>query len=541
MRSAWARRCVLTAFGLVLSVSCLIVQPKSETLQDDCFIAFRYVQNVLKGLGPVFNENERVWGYTSPLHVFILSVAGWVGLDVPSFSVTLSTLSILVAAAFLTLALASLLRLPSLIFVFALMATIPHYNPGMEGGLLVALQAAFLFLALRGKWVTAGWVGALSCLTRPDSVLLVIPILLLERVWTNRRAMAAFLVPGLSWMIFTGFYYGSLLPNTFFSKRGHTPFGVFFLTGIESMSGYVDFHFFKAFQPFCVALPFLALVSSRFRKSKILTYTFLAYPWILLIGYAKIGPGVGFQWEYYSAAFFFLAGSVVGLALAAQAPFDMDSPLGGFNRASRLAIVFLSFSLGILMVKENYRSKVREFEHAQGWYWRGARYETYRRIAAWFKDHLPPDSVIAMSEPGTIAYFSGMRVLDLAWLVSKKPEENSYGSPQDVPRYWLAYHYQERPRKSGWAAVSYEPIQYFEKEGFEDFTLMRRADDRAGVKVYAWHTRQTPSRPREVFMQPQFTLDECAQVNSGEFRGIFGDECGGNAGHRSYRRAFTGR
>ena len=36
---------------------------------DDAFITFRYAQNLVDGLGPVYNVGERVEGYSSPLRM----------------------------------------------------------------------------------------------------------------------------------------------------------------------------------------------------------------------------------------------------------------------------------------------------------------------------------------------------------------------------------------------------------------------------------------------------------------------------------------
>jgi len=43
------------------------------SLIDDAFIFFRYADNLLAGLGPVFNAGERVEGFTSPLWLLLLA------------------------------------------------------------------------------------------------------------------------------------------------------------------------------------------------------------------------------------------------------------------------------------------------------------------------------------------------------------------------------------------------------------------------------------------------------------------------------------
>src|SRR5439155_12743836 len=51
---------------------------------DDAYIDFRVIDNLLHGLGPVFNAGERVEAYTSPLWVAILAaVHGLLGFNLP--------------------------------------------------------------------------------------------------------------------------------------------------------------------------------------------------------------------------------------------------------------------------------------------------------------------------------------------------------------------------------------------------------------------------------------------------------------------------
>src|SRR3990170_1551106 len=50
---------------------------------DDAFISFRYAQNWADGLGPVWNEGERVDGYTNFLWTALLAVAAKAGLPLP--------------------------------------------------------------------------------------------------------------------------------------------------------------------------------------------------------------------------------------------------------------------------------------------------------------------------------------------------------------------------------------------------------------------------------------------------------------------------
>ena len=52
-------------------------------LQDDAYLSFRYVDNYLNGHGLVFNQGERVEGYTNFLWVILLALAANLGFALP--------------------------------------------------------------------------------------------------------------------------------------------------------------------------------------------------------------------------------------------------------------------------------------------------------------------------------------------------------------------------------------------------------------------------------------------------------------------------
>ena len=48
---------------------------------DDAFITFRYAQNLVDGLGPVYNAGERVEGYSSPIWMLASAAGNALGID----------------------------------------------------------------------------------------------------------------------------------------------------------------------------------------------------------------------------------------------------------------------------------------------------------------------------------------------------------------------------------------------------------------------------------------------------------------------------
>ena len=56
-------------------------------LCDDAFASFRYADNWARGLGFVFNANERVEGISNPLWTMMLAVIGRAGFNIESAAI----------------------------------------------------------------------------------------------------------------------------------------------------------------------------------------------------------------------------------------------------------------------------------------------------------------------------------------------------------------------------------------------------------------------------------------------------------------------
>ncbi len=202
---------------------------------DDAFISYRYARNLFQGHGLVFNEGERVEGYSNFLYLLLLT---------PSFMVT-DGMGVYYIAFALNLA---LVALSFLLFVA---------HVGRRLGPESARAAAVLFALCPVTWVwaasgmetilvlllqLAAWVAldrieeraskvmlcllsvslALSFLARPEGVMVTVAVvlhLLMRGRW--RPALWCLLGVGLTaapYLIWRYAYYGYLLPNTYYAK-----------------------------------------------------------------------------------------------------------------------------------------------------------------------------------------------------------------------------------------------------------------------------------------------------------------------------------
>lgn len=203
---------------------------RSSWISDDAAISLRTVLNVTHGFGLTFNIAERVQTFTHPLWLFLLTAAYLV---VGNVFVATMLLSLVVSVAAFWIAISRAATawqaaLATIILVFS-RAFVDFSVSGLENPLFNLLIACFVWLfvaadradrrRLAGLWTLV----SLLFLTRPDAVLLVLPLAAVATVQIRnlRRAIAAIAIgaiPALAWTIFATLYYGFPFPNTAYAK-----------------------------------------------------------------------------------------------------------------------------------------------------------------------------------------------------------------------------------------------------------------------------------------------------------------------------------
>jgi arabinofuranosyltransferase len=216
--------------GAIAALAYLAVLFRTAWISDDAAITLRTVLNVTHGFGLTFNIAERVQTFTHPLWLGVLTAGYFVAgnVFVATFAATMICsvvafwIAVTRAASPIQAGLAAVVLLFSLAFV-------DFSTSGLENPLANVLLAGFVILFLndgidRRRWLTGLWgLSALLYLTRPDLVLLVLPMLLLAS-WRVRRPLTvatAVLVgtlPAVAWTIFALVYYGFPFPNTAYAK-----------------------------------------------------------------------------------------------------------------------------------------------------------------------------------------------------------------------------------------------------------------------------------------------------------------------------------
>jgi arabinofuranosyltransferase len=217
----------LISVGLTLDVS-----------SDDPFITLRYAANVVHGYGPVFNPGQSVEGFTSPLHLLFVIGAYLVPgshalLKVKLLSLVFGALSLAVATRLVRAA-----GLPrwgvnvALVLLGGSWSLAVSSANGLETTLACLLTTLLLAELVSGhateRPLVAGLASAGLVAVRPEGIF-VAACLVVASAMLEPRAMS--LLRRCQW--FAGAlaaqvlievarlaYYGQMLPNTYYAKRG---------------------------------------------------------------------------------------------------------------------------------------------------------------------------------------------------------------------------------------------------------------------------------------------------------------------------------
>lgn len=381
---------LIAAVVLVVALSAYLAEVYRLHLErwDDAYITFRYARHLTDGLGLVWNVGgERVEGFTSFLHVVLLSFGMKLGIDPWLWSLLLSVGCILLS---LLTMLAIVSRHAGGVSIFSAIivglyladpVTAIHSTSGLETQLFVCLLNIIAFLSLeffeRAGLITAillAFAVIASCLTRPEAVLygfgiyfaLGVSALFLGR--DKDDSIRSFRNLGLSglivilggslYVLWKYFYFGYLLPNPYYVKSGKFGF-----SGLPEVSQYLE-HLARFYLPLFV-LVFFALVyvwlrrdrglfqpaenssepialvgnSSSYAKALIL----LAPAFIALAYYTTIihEVGGGFRFSYPTYSLLVLAAVIA-----------TSQPVHNIARERRVRLVMISFAIvwfGILL------------------------------------------------------------------------------------------------------------------------------------------------------------------------------------------------
>lgn len=297
--SVWLIVSLLTGLGIYNSF-----------IQDDAFITFRYSQHLADGYGAVWNlhDNMKVAGYTDPLWMLLIAFADTFRID-PVISSKLFGLFFGLVTLIYTYRVALFVTRSKNISLTALILLGTNYtfSSYMTGGLETQMQTALITLSLyytvlftsvtvtAKKMIILSSLYALAILTRLDSALFIAVLYIYSvfieygkgRVSAVKSVFMPLTLPvafaTISILAINYFYYGDMLPNTFYIKAA----GFSFET-IER-----GFFYIKSFFNAYMLTPFILLLvwyhKKIFTQKVTILMLFIIVIWILYI--IKVGGG----------------------------------------------------------------------------------------------------------------------------------------------------------------------------------------------------------------------------------------------------------
>lgn len=249
------RRSLLIYGGLAFFLFYLIL---TRCLQfpfavDDSYIDYRYVRSWVDGTGFDYNPGERVMGFTSHLHLALLSLCYLLArpVELPVISQMLNV-AIQVGSYFLAFIFMRRAGGGPLIGLAAaaVLALLPYMTQESIGGKespLVALLCLGTLYAMERKWLSvAAWLAAMVVLARPEGGLFLILVFFWAALRKDpeeadgeqtskerlldalrrfpagaRRALPAFVLPVIALIAFAGWLFGSfgtIIPHGMIGK-----------------------------------------------------------------------------------------------------------------------------------------------------------------------------------------------------------------------------------------------------------------------------------------------------------------------------------
>ncbi len=203
---------------------------RTAWISDDALITLRTVLNVTHGYGLVYNITERVQTFTHPLWVLPLTIGYLITrhLYYATFLVSIATSSVVFWLAVRHAA----SRAQAVFIAVALVcsrAFVDFSTSGLENPLSHLLLGLFVLVLIGDatnprRRLTRLWLlASLLYLTRPDDVVIVLPVLLFATWQTGAlrasvRPVIIGLSPAIAWTVFAIVYYGVPFPNTAYAK-----------------------------------------------------------------------------------------------------------------------------------------------------------------------------------------------------------------------------------------------------------------------------------------------------------------------------------
>lgn len=418
----------------------------TQHVWEDFFITFKYSRNLVEGLGLVYNEGERVHGFTSVINTLLPALFYWLS-GAQSWEPALWGYRVISALFFATAGWVvfrhlwheaetprAALWLFAVLYLFSPKIVIFTAN-GMEAGFLVffTITAALLLYdsaERHWKWLGVLWAGLMY--TRPDGFVYAAGMSAAALILaTDRRALFRHLLRAallgialyLPWFVFVWWYYGTPVPHTIIAKSVYglgreLALGQWLLSYLYNMGQVLAGPFQPIYFGYGGWAPWIVVFSY-------LAGAFCFIYWLLPVG-DRLGRYLSLQYVSGTAYLAFLGTrgtvfdwyfpplAVIGtVVLARGVPIVWRRYLakGWLRHGGAVAGAGLAVALVVVFASVTWQMKVQQQVVENG---------QRAVLGRWLAEHSGPGDTLLLEPLGYIGYFSGLRTFDWPGLVSPR-------------------------------------------------------------------------------------------------------------------------
>ena len=474
----------LIVFGLAVSARLI---PGARII-DDAFISFRYARNILSGSGFVYNLNEQVLGTTTPLYTLLLvlvgSVTGGSHAPFPAIALIVNALADGLTAVLL-LRLGRILQHLWAGVGAALIWTVLPYSVtfaigGMETSIYVLFLVSVWIAYSEQRYPVCAILGAGALLTRPDAIILLVPIACDRLLFdTKRRGVplkssefVAFFVPIILWFGFATAYFGSPLPHSMIAKQGAyllEPSSAFIRLlqhYATPFMGHLTFGNLWNGIGLIVYFFFFSIVCLQILRNQTAHWAFLLFPWLYFAVFAVANPLI-FRWYLTPPLPFYILIIFTGLMKFARDLFKIEpGTTEKQTRGYQVAVLLMTILPLILILRSwDWRPDHGPKRPAPTMAWH--LLELYYQEAAEIVSQDVGDPglapTLAAGDVGVLGYSTGLPILDTVGL----------NSPQTLDYYPL------EPELIAGAAYAVAPDLIFDE--MPEYIVILEIYGRAGL------------------------------------------------------------
>jgi len=438
-------------YNTIITLFCILLLPyliiSYNHIGEDCFISYRYVENFIQGKGLVFNEGERVEGYSNFLWVMLLSLFRRFGISPVLSSKILGficTVLLLWMGSYYSLKKKQrkidwvYLATPIMIFFNPMLHY--HADRGLETMFYTFLFLWAIFSFKRRNYTNSSIAFAALALTRPEGFIyfwLILPLLFLDIKHSRAenipypvpyirvRFFAPYLAIVFFFFLWRSIYYGDILPNTVYAK-----------TSLEncfrnpSLQQLLQFVISWSYIPLFSLLAVFTYHKEEWEIRRSLLIPMFVGSGILLFT-LSVGQVVADPFRHYIPLVPILIILFQEFLRAMKKRVEDNLPI-----IIGLFVIFqcMNFYTSNNLDAPKSRLHARTFQFIASWNF-PARVEWFLdegsfmingETGKWCTENLPADALIGADQIGQFAYYTKQRILDLLGLTDREFARKGY-------------------------------------------------------------------------------------------------------------------